>query len=86
MKKYTIFEKLAMGANTLKNIVVSPVDAVEKVNAEEYQKRLNICKNCEHLKEGKCSLCGCPVFDKAQYIRNFTKADLPIMACDAGKW
>ncbi len=32
-----------------------------KADDELYQKRLNICKQCEHLYNGMCGKCGCYV-------------------------
>lgn len=86
MKQHSFLDKLRIGLTTIKNVVISPIDATEKVSDEIYSNRLETCKNCPNLQAGKCALCGCPVFDKAQYIRDFTKDDLPIMACPQGRW
>lgn len=86
MKKYSFLEKIGIGLTTIKNVVISPVDATEKVTDEIYKERLDTCNNCPNFKAGKCAICGCPVFDKAQYVRDFTKDDLPIMNCPDGRW
>lgn len=36
-----------------------------KVGEEEYQRRLAICEECEHLLNGVCRLCGCFVRARA---------------------
>jgi len=40
---------------------VLSIPAEEKVTDTEYQRRLDICKNCSHLLDGMCILCGCYV-------------------------
>jgi hypothetical protein len=44
---------------------------------EVREERLAICNECEHLKDGKCELCGCFVLPKS-YFEN--------MACPIEKW
>ena len=34
-----------------------PTDS--KVSEEEYEKRLNVCRNCDYLNEATCNACGC---------------------------
>lgn len=34
---------------------------------EEYEKRLQVCKSCEYLKDEVCTLCGCYVSIKARW-------------------
>ena len=33
----------------------------DRVSAEEYERRLAVCKTCERLNSGTCSACGCYV-------------------------
>lgn len=37
----------------------------------EYKKRIEVCKSCEHLSLGMCSLCGCYVELRALKINTF---------------
>lgn len=37
------------------------------IKPEDYQKRLEACNACEHLKRNRCSLCGCVVEYKAKW-------------------
>lgn len=50
---------------------------------EEIIRRHSICLGCEHLKDGACSLCGCPVSRAAGYFSKLSWAD---QECPAGKW
>ncbi len=42
----------------------------EKSDDELYAKRLNECKNCEHLISGVCMKCGCYVEFRAAFKKN----------------
>lgn len=42
----------------------------EKTDDELYAKRLNECKNCEHLISGVCMKCGCYVEFRAAFKKN----------------
>lgn len=33
----------------------------DRVEEKEYEKRLSLCKECQHLNAGTCSACGCYV-------------------------
>lgn len=33
----------------------------DKVSKTQYEQRLTLCKNCDHLLSGMCRLCGCYV-------------------------
>lgn len=50
-----------------------------KISVEEYEKRINICKTCEHFDsyKDKCKLCGC-------YMTMKTR--LSGESCPVGKW
>lgn len=50
---------------------------------EEIIRRHDICLSCEHLKDGACNLCGCPVSRVAGYVSKLSWAD---QSCPAGKW
>ncbi len=41
-----------------------------KVNNEEYERRLSICKDCEKLLNGMCTICGCYVELRALMKKN----------------
>ena len=40
---------------------ISLMPEEERVSAEEQQRRLAVCRNCDHLNSGTCGLCGCYV-------------------------
>ena len=40
---------------------INSIPAKQKASASEYERRLKICKNCDHLINGMCTLCGCYV-------------------------
>lgn len=40
---------------------VDLLDKAAKASDELYEKRLNICKECDYLNEGTCGACGCYV-------------------------
>ena len=52
---------MADGDKLYKHIAdsVSGIPAEHKTPEAEYLRRLGICKVCEHLLNGMCSLCGC---------------------------
>lgn len=33
----------------------------DRVSADEYERRLSVCKGCDRLNSGTCSACGCYV-------------------------
>ncbi len=80
------FDKIKIGLTTIKNIVTAPATATKKVSDIVYHSRINTCQDCKNFEAGKCLVCGCNVFDKAQYVNNFTQNDLPPMSCPVGKW
>lgn len=53
--------------------------AIEKVDDKTYDKRMNICKSCEHFFKptSQCKKCGC--------LMNL-KAKLPHATCPIGEW
>ncbi len=38
---------------------IARLPARDRAAQEEYQRRLNVCKACEHLAGGTCLKCGC---------------------------
>lgn len=40
---------------------INNIDNDKKVENDEYQRRLVICKNCDNLISGMCGKCGCYV-------------------------
>ena len=38
---------------------IASLDPSVKCSSEEYERRLMICRACDHLKDGMCALCGC---------------------------
>ncbi|WP_099205542.1 DUF6171 family protein [Scatolibacter rhodanostii] len=38
---------------------IENLDASQKVSSNEYEKRLDSCRSCDHLVNGMCELCGC---------------------------
>jgi hypothetical protein len=50
---------------------------------EEIIRRHDICRQCEHLVNDACNLCGCPVSRVAGYVSKLSWAD---QECPAGKW
>lgn len=50
---------------------------------EEIIRRHGICLSCEFLKDGACTLCGCPVSRVAGYLSKLSWAD---QECPVGKW
>ncbi len=49
---------------------IERIPADEKASAEEYSRRLSVCKECEHLQDGTCGLCGCYVEVRAAAAGN----------------
>jgi hypothetical protein len=47
------------------------------VEKAEYERRLNICNACEHLKGNKCGKCGCTMSVKCKW---------GTAACPINKW
>ena len=41
--------------------ILDLMEAKEKASDEEYERRLNTCKECHYLKDGFCGACGCYV-------------------------
>lgn len=40
---------------------LSVIKKQDRVSDEEYEKRLNVCRECEKLTEATCQACGCYV-------------------------
>jgi len=45
----------------------------EKVSDQEYTRRIQTCQRCPYSKEGRCTQCGCHVFELARYKENLPK-------------
>ena len=71
------------GVPLTKNTIISLGKGVKdsllnnKVSEEEKERKLSICRSCEHFDAPRCTLCGC--------YMNF-KAALASSECPAGKW
>lgn len=79
-KRCLLFEA---GQNvTLKEITdyLKTVDKSEKVNEDEYARRLSFCKKCDNLISGMCLKCGCYVEVRAA-LKNKNCPDF-----DSRKW
>lgn len=50
---------------------IDHIDEDIKTPAEEYERRLSICKECDHLLCGMCRICGCFVEMRAAVARNY---------------
>ncbi len=50
---------------------ISAIDDYIKSSEEEYEKRLQICKNCDSLINGICKICGCFVEIRAAVKKNY---------------
>ncbi len=37
------------------------IKEADRVSDEEYERRLTLCKACDHLNQGTCGACGCYV-------------------------
>ena len=64
------------GAEALREILrelIGQIPEEERTPAAEVQKRLAVCRECEHLHQGTCELCGCYVEHRAER----KKADCP---------
>lgn len=56
---------------------IENLDSEKKVNQEQYEERLIICKECESLLQGMCRHCGC-------YVE--LRAVLKHQTCPNNKW
>ena len=50
---------------------LSAIDDYIKTDKEEYEERLNICKECDSLINGMCKHCGCFVEMRAAVSKNY---------------
>lgn len=48
---------------------IALLDAEEKADEAEYGRRLAVCRECDRLRDGTCSLCGCYVEARAAKAR-----------------
>lgn len=70
----TTIEKIESAVSTVKDFVAS---GLEISNTEEKNKRIEICKECEHYNNGNCRLCGCNMNLKTR---------IDSAHCPIGKW
>lgn len=40
---------------------LATMPAEQRIDQQQYEARLNICKGCPHLRQGTCAKCGCMV-------------------------
>jgi hypothetical protein len=66
-----------MAKNLLRDTTAWAKSGFESSSQEEVDRRLSICGDCEHFKEGRCMVCGC-------YMA--LKAKLATGSCPKGKW
>jgi hypothetical protein len=57
---------------------IKAIPQEQKTSADEYERRLKICKGCENLVSGMCVLCGCYV-----EVRAAKAAQRCVMSADA---
>ena len=50
---------------------INSIDSYIKTEAKEYERRLNICKECDNLINGMCRICGCFVEMRAAVKKNY---------------
>lgn len=50
---------------------IDNIDGDLKADTEEYERRLDICKECESLLSGMCQKCGCYVELRAVMKENY---------------
>lgn len=50
---------------------IENLDPDIKADPALYEKRLDLCKNCNHLLQGMCRICGCFVELRAAIASNF---------------
>lgn len=71
----------------LKNFAVSAAAHVAAgmpmASDEEILRRHDICLGCEHLQNGACTHCGCPISRVAGYVSKLSWAN---EECPVGKW
>lgn len=53
---------------------ISRIDKEIKTSAAEYEKRLEICTQCDSLRNGMCGVCGCYVEMRAAVKSNYCPA------------
>ena len=68
-----------LGKSVVKNMRGALRGEKLKLSKAEKEKRLDICRDCEHYrsKQDRCGLCGCKMA---------IKAHLKLESCPAGKW
>ncbi len=77
MCRRCLLEELDQKACASVRQYIESLDQDLKVDAEEYEKRLAYCRQCEHLQNGICSQCGC--FAEVRAVKR-------LMDCPMGLW
>lgn len=70
----TKFEKVISLIDTTRKYINS---GFESVSNEEHERRISICKACEHFDGSRCDICGCFMI---------VKAKMAVAECPVGKW
>ena len=68
---------IKMAANFGKSLAAHVADGLQKVEAPELQRRLEICTLCDQRNDDRCSVCGCYLSEKASWRSS---------ECPLGKW
>ncbi len=61
----------------LKRAVATASGSEVLISDKDYLKRLAVCRSCEFMKEGICTICTCPIHEKAKRITD---------SCDKDYW
>ena len=69
--------KVKMAANFTKSLAAHVADGLQKVEAPELQRRLEVCTLCDQRNDDRCSVCGCYLAEKASWRSS---------ECPLGKW
>lgn len=69
--------------NFAKSAVSHVAAGMPRCTQEEIDARYAICQTCEHLRDGACTQCGCPVVRERAFVSKLSWSD---QACPVGKW
>lgn len=70
-------------SNFTRSAVRHVVAGLPRASDAEIERRWSICQACEHLADGKCRKCGCPIIRERQFLSKLAWAT---ESCPAGKW
>ena len=76
-KRCLLYETADKAAYESVRSYIASMKAEDKAAAETYEKRLNICRECDYLLAGMCRKCGCYAEVRAAGARS---------GCPGGKW